>query len=209
VTVAESQPQPGPSAVARRGRRPGNEDTRGAILAAAREEFAVRGYAATTLRGIARAAGVDARLVHHYFEGKREVFVASIGVPADLSAIVQNVAGPGPDGAGERLVCAFLAVWDGADRRERLVALLSAAVADPPTARVVREFVTQEVFGAITDALDVPDGAVRAPLALSQMLGLAMARYVFAIEPLASMPRAEVVALVGPTLQRYLTGDLR
>src|SRR4051812_39458793 len=60
----------------RRGRRPVGEDTRGAIVTAALTEFGRRGYDGTTLRGVARAAGVDARLVHHYFEGKEDLFVA-------------------------------------------------------------------------------------------------------------------------------------
>jgi AcrR family transcriptional regulator len=192
----------------RRGRRPGNEDTRGAILEAAREEFAARGYSATTLRGIARAAEVDPRLVHHYFDGKREIFAASIGVPTDLNVIVGAVAGPGPDGVGDRMVAAFVGVWDQPGMRERMAALLSAVVSDPQTARGVREFVASEVFGAITSALGVPDGERRASLALSQMLGLAMARYMLAIEPLASLPGPELVALVGPTLQRYLADPL-
>jgi AcrR family transcriptional regulator len=192
----------------RRGRRPGNEDTRGAILEAAREEFSARGYSATTLRGIARAAEVDPRLIHHYFDGKREIFVASIGVPVDLDAIVAAVAGPGPDGVGGRLVTAFVGVWDEPGMPDRMAALLSAAVSDPQTARGVREFVASEVFGAITSALGVPDGELRASLALSQMLGLAMARYVLLIEPLASLSGPELVALIGPTLQRYLADPL-
>jgi AcrR family transcriptional regulator len=201
--AAEQSVPPG-----RRGRRPGNEDTRGAIVAAARVEFVARGYAATTLRGIARAASVDPRLVHHYFDSKRDVFAATIGVPADLSAIVAAVAGPGPDGVGERLVGAFTGVWDAPGMRERMVMLLSAALSDPPTARMVREFVTFEIFGAITSALGVPDGELRASLALSQMLGLAMARYVLVIEPVSSLPPSQVVAMVGPTLQRYLADPL-
>lgn len=192
----------------RRGRRPGNEDTRGAIVAAAREEFAARGYAATTLRGIARAASVDPRLVHHYFESKRDICVATIGVPADLTAIVAAVAAPGREGVGERLVGAFTGLWDAPDMRERMAVLLSAALSDPPTARMVREFVTFEIFGAITSALGMPDGELRASLALAQMLGLAMARYVLIIEPVAALPASEVVALIGPTLQRYLADPL-
>lgn len=199
---------PGERTPARRGRRPGNEDTRGLILAAARTEFARRGYSATTLRGIARAAGVDARLVHHYFDGKRDVFVASIGVPANLTDAVAAIAGAGPDGVGERMVTTFLQLWDRDVVRDRLVAVISAAMVDPPTARTIREFVTIEVFGAVIDRLGTGERDRRAALAVSQMIGLAMARFVLEIEPIASQTHAQLVADLGPTLQRYLTGPL-
>ena len=96
----------------RRGRRPAGEDRRGDILAAAREEFALRGFDGTTLRGIARAAGVDARLVHHYFDGKDAVFTAAFELPVRPQDVVGPVLALGPDGIGERLIRLFLTVWD-------------------------------------------------------------------------------------------------
>jgi hypothetical protein len=62
------------------------------------------------------------------------------------------------------------------------------------------------IFTPVAQALDTPDAPLRVQLVASQMLGLVVARYVLALEPLASLPPAEVVRLVGPTLQRYLTG---
>ena len=77
--------------VGRSGRRPGRQDTRGEILAAARETFAARGFAGTTLRGIAGAAGVDPALIHHYFESKRSLFLATVQLPIDPPALIAEV----------------------------------------------------------------------------------------------------------------------
>jgi AcrR family transcriptional regulator len=192
----------------RRGRRPAGEDLRGVILAAAREEFAQRGFDGATLRGIARAAGVDPRLVHHYFEGKDAVFAAAFEIPVRPIDVVEPVLAPGADGVGERLVRLFLDVWDSPPGRQRIVALLGASLTTDAAARMLREFLTREVFARIVGRLDADDPELRASLAVSQLMGVAVARYVVEIEPFASLDPDEVVALVGPTLQAYLTGPL-
>jgi AcrR family transcriptional regulator len=197
----------------RRGRRPIGEDRRGDILAAAREEFATKGFDGTTLRGIARLAGVDARLVHHYFEGKDAVFTAAFEIPVRPQDVLEPVLAPGPDGIGERLVRMFLSVWDSPPGRQRIVALLSASLTSEAGARMLREFLASEVFGRIVAHLHSEDGSgdaeIRASLAVSQMMGLVVARYVVGVEPLASLPPEDVVAFLAPTLQAYLTEPLR
>jgi AcrR family transcriptional regulator len=207
VTTAPDAAQP--DATRRRGRRPAGEDRRGDILAAAREEFGRRGFDGTTLRGIARAAGVDPRLVHHYFDGKDAVFAAAFELPVRPQEVVEPVLAPGPDGLGERLVRLVLSVWDMPAGRQRLVALLSAAVASEAGARMLREFLTREVFGRVVARLGSDDPELRASLAASQMMGLGMARYVLRLEPLASADADDLVDLLAPTLQAYLTGPLR
>jgi AcrR family transcriptional regulator len=207
VTTPASEPAAvdGPR---RRGRRPAGEDRRGDILAAAREEFARRGFDGTTLRGIARAAGVDPRLVHHYFDGKDAVFTAAFELPVRPQDVVEPMVAPGPDGIGERLVRLFLTVWDSPPGRQRIVALLGASLTSEAAARMLREFLTREVLGRIVARLGTDDAELRASLAGSQMMGLVVARYVVAIEPLASLEPDMVVQLIGPTLQAYLTGPL-
>jgi AcrR family transcriptional regulator len=86
----------------RTGRRPGRSDTRAEILAAARAEFAGRGFEGATVRGIARAAGVDPALVHHYFGSKEKVFLAAMEFPVDPAAVIERVLGD-PESAGEAL----------------------------------------------------------------------------------------------------------
>ena len=193
----------------RRGRRPAGEDLRGTIVEAARAEFAERGFEGTTLRGVARAAGVDPRLVHHYFEGKDDVFTAAFELPVRPQDVVGPVVAPGPDGIGERLVRLFLTVWDSPPGRQRIVALLGASLTSEAAARMLREFLTREVFARVVAALEADDPELRASLAASQMMGLVIARYVVALEPLASLGPDDVVELIGPTLQTYLAGPLR
>jgi AcrR family transcriptional regulator len=197
-----------PEAAKRRGRRPAGEDRRGDILAAARAEFGDRGFDATTIRGVARAAGVDPRLVHHYFDGKDALFVAAFELPARPQPLIEAVLEPGADGVGGRLVRLFTTVWDSEEGRQRIVALVSAASASEAGARMLREFLAREVFARIIARIGSDDAELRAALAASQMMGLAVARYVVRLEPLASAEPDLVVAIVGPTIQGYLTGPL-
>ena len=191
----------------RRGRRPAGEDTRAAILEAARGEFAARGYEGTTLRGIARAAGVDARLVHHYFDGKDEVFTAALEFPVRPQDIVQVVlASGGVEGVGERLLRLFFATADTEEGRIRIVAFISSVFTSEEAARMVREFLVQELFGRLACAIGADRPQLRAALAGSQMVGLIMARFVVKVEPIASADIEEIIEFVAPTLQRYLAG---
>jgi|SRR5690606_28047870 len=193
----------------RTGRRPGKQDTREAILAAARQVFAERGYTGATIRTIAASAGVDPALVHHYFGTKEQLFTATINFPVRPDHLVAEVFGGGTAEVGERLVRTFLRVWDSPAGAAG-VALLRSAVASEQGARLMREFVTTQLLRRAMRQLAVDPAEVptRAALVASQMAGLAVARYLLRIEPLASAPADTVVALIAPTLQRYLTGPL-
>lgn len=198
--------------VARRtGRRPGNPDTREAILAASREAFAERGYDAASIRQIAASAGVDPALVHHYFGNKERLFLESVRFPTDPRKIVPMVVAGGVDQAGERVVRVFLGVWDS-PRGKTAVALLRSAVSNDWTAKLLREFVTTQLlrrgFKELKLDPESPEGALRASLVWSQLVGLATARYLLKIEPLASANADQLAATIGPTIQRYLTGDI-
>lgn len=190
----------------RRGRRPAGTDMRAAILDAARAEFGARGYDTVTLRGIARAADVDPRLVHHYFEGKEEIFVEALDFPIRPANVLGPIIGAGPDGLGERVVRLFFSAWDGPEQRPRIVALLGGAASNPEVARMLREFLQRELLERITSAMGVSDGGLRATLAAAQMVGMGFVRYVVKVEPLASADIEELVPLLAPTLQRYLVG---
>jgi AcrR family transcriptional regulator len=194
--------------MARTGRRPGVSGTREAILDAARRAFAEHGYQHATIRGVADLAGVDPALVHHYFGTKQELFVAAMQLPVNPIEHLMAVLTDDPDQAGRRMVETFLSVWDHAATQSPLLALVRSAVGDEHAAAMLREFITEEVLGQIAHRLGSADARLRATLVGSQIIGLAMARYIVKVEPLASAPPAQVVAAVGPTLQRYLTGDL-
>jgi len=194
--------------MARTGRRPGASGTREAILDAARRAFAEQGYQRATIRVVAELAGVDPALVHHYFGTKQELFVAAVRLPVNPVEQLAAVLAADPDQVGQRLVEAFLSIWDHAGGKSPLLALIRSAVADEQAAALLREFITEEVLGPIARRVGSPDARLRATLAGSQLIGLAMARYIIRVEPLASTPSAEVAAAVGPTVQRYLTGDV-
>lgn len=191
----------------RPGRRPGNPGTRDQIVAAARAAFAAQGLEATSLRAVARAAGVDAALVHHYFRSKQELFVASTDLPIDPAALLTGVAAD-PDRAGELMAGAFLAMLDDADARQRLLAILRAAATDEAAAASLRGLIHERVARPAAEALAADHPSLRATLVGSQLVGLAFARHVVGVEPLASTPAEVLAAAVGPTLQRYLTGAI-
>lgn len=191
----------------RTGRRPGGGDgARAAILAAARSSFAEVGYDATSLRSIARTAGVDAALVAHYFGSKERLFVAAIEVAVDPGAMVTDVLVGPIDGLGRRLVEVFLAVWEDEASREPLLVLLRSALTNERAAASLRAFVTDAFVGRIAGHVDVDDPTLRATLVGSHLVGLAMLRYVLRVEPLAGADRAALIAWVSPTVQHYLTG---
>ncbi len=188
----------------RTGRRPGDSGAREAILREARQSFGSAGFSGTTIRGVARAAGVDPALVHHYFGTKDELFAASLELPFDPSVVVPALLAEGLDGLGERVVRTFLGAWDATPGQGPLLALLRSAVSDERAAQSLREFVTRVVLVPLARAAG-PDGAeLRASLAASQVVGLAVARYVVRLEPLASASADELAPLIGPTLDRYL-----
>jgi AcrR family transcriptional regulator len=191
-----------------RGRRPGAPDTKAAILEAARVRFAANGFARTSVRSIAAEAGVDPALVHHYFGTKDELFLAALALPVDpREVLLPAVLAGGVEDAAERFVRAFLSVWDEPEIRVRLLAVFRG-VLDAEGGRLLREGFLPVVLQPIGEALDLDRPELRMPLVASQMVGLIMLRYVIAIEPLASLPGDDVVAIYAPTLQRYLTGEL-
>lgn len=193
----------------RPGRRPGRPNTRDAILAAARQAFAERGYDGASIRSIAAAAGVDPALVHHYFGTKDELFAATVNFPANPAEFVPRVLAGGAEGVGERLVRAFVSTWDSPVGAAG-VALLRSAVSSQLAARLLREFLTTQILRRVTAMLEIDpaEAPLRAALVASQVSGLALMRYVLKVEPLASAPPEDVVAAVAPTIQRYLTGEL-
>lgn len=193
--------------MARTGRRKGRSGTKEAILTAARTAFAERGFDATSLRTIATAAGVDPALIHHYFGNKDQLFLAAMHAPIDPGEVVPQVIAEGVDHIGERLVDAFIGVWDSPAGTVG-AALLRSAVNDERSARLLRDFLTTQVLRRVAQAVDLPDAPRRLPLIASQMMGLAMTRYLLPMEPLASAPRSWLTATIGPTVQQYITMDL-
>jgi AcrR family transcriptional regulator len=195
--------------VRRSGRRPGNQDTKQSILESARAVFAERGFDKASIRAIAARAQVDPALVHHYFGTKDKLFLASMNAPIDPAELIPKaMAGP-RDEVGERLVRLVLSVWDSS-AGAAAIALLRSAMSNEWTARLMREFViTQVLRRAVAElGIDEAQAPTRAALVATQVGGLAVVRYILKVEPVASAPAEQLVAAIGPNVQRYLTGDL-
>jgi AcrR family transcriptional regulator len=192
----------------RTGRRPGETHTREAILGAARKLFAERGYSGASMRAIAAEAGVDASLVVHFFESKAGLLVEAIEWPFDPEDEIPGLLADGPDHVGAQLARLLVDTWDREGSRHAIITLLRAATIEPRSAELLRTFIQLRLFGPLLARLGSDQPEIRGELCASQMLGLGLARYVIAFEPLASADGARVVAWAGPTLQRYLTGDL-
>lgn len=195
----------------RTGRRAGNQPTRAAILAAARTRFAAQGFAGTTIRAVAADAGVDPALVAHYFGSKAELFATSVSLPVDPDALVGGIVERPLDEMGEAIVRTILAITGKPATREAWVGMIRSAAADGHGAAVLREFLGEVVLGPLAKRLageGIADAPMRTTLVASQIVGMAFARHVVGVEPLASAPDDEIVAAIAPTLQRYLLGDL-
>ena len=187
-----------------RGRRPAGSDTRGAIVAAARAEFAERGYEAASMRSVARRAGVDPALVRHYFRDRTELFAVSVLPPSTNPVeVAGRVVAGGLPGVGERLIREVLTVWSADDGEGFRAAVgLMAGGGDRPQALVA--YLGRTVFEQIGRLLAPDEAPLRVGLMTSQVAGILIVRFIIRVEPVASMPIAELAALVGPTIDTYL-----
>ncbi len=190
----------------RPGRRPGRPDTKALVLQAAKAEFAEKGFDRATLRGIALTAGVDAALVHHYFGSKDDLLLAALEVPFDPREVIPALTAAGIDGLGERIARQFVSIWDTEEMQVPLVALVRSSLTSEAAAGQLRDGLVRLVMAPIAAVIDTDDALLRAQFVASQLLGLAVARYVLRLEPLASTPPDPVIASIGATLQRYLDG---
>jgi AcrR family transcriptional regulator len=194
--------------MARLGRRPGKGDTRADIVAAARVCYADQGYDRASIRGIARRAGVDPALVHHYFDGKPPLFVEVLKLAGP--AAVEEADESARPGQGAELLRAFLLLWEPLDplAGAAFVNAVQAASASPAAANGLREFLVDRVWAHVGRQDDPADRALRRALVASQLIGVAWDRYLLRLEPFVSATIDEIALWVGPTLDRYLHGSL-
>lgn len=190
------------------GRRPGPTRTREEILAAAQHGFAENGYAQTTIRSIARAANVDPSLVLQFFGSKDNLFNAALRTDSPASVLADLAAEGDLTDLGARLTTRYLELWEGPHTGPRMLAVVRAAAASPSASAMVAAFMTDAVMLPLARSLDVDRAELRANLVGAYLFGIATARYVLAVQPLASLPREIVVTFLSPTVQHQLTGDL-
>lgn len=197
----------------RTGRRAGDSGTREAILQAARALFAEHGYDGATIRGIAAAATVDPALVHHFYGTKERLFAAAMELPVIPSEVITAaLAGRAPgESAGTHMVRSALALWESTELRGALQAMLRSALTSEQAAATLRGFIAEAILrpvASVAGGADPERTPFRASLVASQMLGLALSRYVLRFGPVAEASPDELAAAIGPTIDRYLTGDI-
>ena len=191
---------------------PGPRDERGVlaarIVAGARDEFAQHGWAGTTIRAVARSADVDPALGYHYFGSKEGLLDAATNPPPKWLENVAKVWTTPIDQLGGALVRLMLASWADDEIGPTLRAILQTAAHEQTTREKLRRVVEGSLMGVAQLGSDERDRLIRSGLVASQMMGLALMRYVWKIEPIASMTDEEAIAAVTPNLQHYVSGDL-
>ncbi|MFF1634995.1 TetR family transcriptional regulator [Leifsonia sp. NPDC058248] len=202
--VAERRKRGRPRKEARSG-----ASARAAILKAATEEFADRGYEAASLRAIARRAGVDSALVHHYFDDKADLFTASLEAPLRPDRVLGVILSGPHDDIGAGLVRYLLEQLEDPKAQARVVAILRTTLGSGPGSRMLKEFLAREVFLRLASAADDrdDDAVLRANLAASQLVGLMITRFVLKLDPIATTSPDELARRVGPVIQWHLFGD--
>jgi AcrR family transcriptional regulator len=196
------------SSAKRSGRRPGPTTTREAIAGAARRQFAELGYDRATLRGIAAEAGVDAALVVRFYGSKDGLFLEVMALPPAVTETIAGLADGPRETVGRRLAEAIVGMLEDPQARSVVVGRIRSASSHPDAAGLVRETVTRDI-GRLVAALTDDEPETRAVLVGSQIVGLALARHVVLVEPLASLPATDVVDYVAPVFQHYLVEPLR
>lgn len=190
----------------RRGRRAGGSDTRNDILEAARLQFGELGYGHTTLRSVAAVAGVDPRLVLHYFGSKQRLFIESVELPVDPELVFGSLFEGRREGAGQRAAQLFLAAMEDTETQRAMIGLIRAAASEPEAAELIREVLTQRILMPLASRVGADQPELRASLMASQVVGLMMARYVVGLQPLASASREQLVRALTPVFDHYLAG---
>jgi AcrR family transcriptional regulator len=191
---------------------PGPRDERGVlaarIVAAARDEFAEHGWAGTTIRAVARTADVDPALVYHYFGSKEGLLDAATNPPQKWLENVAKVWTTPVDQLGAALITLLLASWADDEIGPTLRAILQTAAHEPSTREKLGRVVAGSLMGVSELGGDERNRLIRSGLISSQMMGFALMRYVWKVEPIASMADDEAIAAIAPNLQRYVSGNL-
>jgi AcrR family transcriptional regulator len=190
----------------------GPRDDRGVIAAqilhAARAAFATNGYAATSLRSVARDAGVDPALVTYYFKSKSGLLDAALVPPASWADAISTAAATPIRTRGAALVRTMVTGWEQPETAEFLRSTILAAAHEPIARQRLAANFAVHILDAVSSRLEDEERFLRASLAASQIVGVAMMRYVWQVGALAAISSDQVVAVIAPTVQRYLNGKI-
>lgn len=179
-----------------------SDRTRAAIVAAARSLFRENGYERTTIRDVAAGASVDPALVIRYFGGKDQLFAQA----ADIRLALPDLSAIDRAEIGTALARHFVRLWEGEGTASGLPILLRSAASNEAAAEQMREIFAAQVIPAIQRISPGPDAEERAALVSSQLLGVALCRYILRLPPLATIPTERLVQAIGKTIQGILLG---
>ncbi|MDT4913950.1 MAG: hypothetical protein QOC66_3078 [Pseudonocardiales bacterium] len=189
-----------------RGRPTGRTETRSDILTVARRRFLADGYDRVTMRAVAAEAGVDAALISYHFGSKKGLFGAAMALTANPAEILAAQLDGPLESLPERVLRAVIGAWDDGQNTVALRTFTEAAIREPETARPFRELMEREMIGRIAERIGGADATRRAGVAMSQIAGLIVTRYILRFEPVASMPVNELVERMSPALRAALAG---
>ena len=178
--------------------------TEGCILQEARRLFAEEGFERATIRAVARRTGVDPALVMQYFGSKEGLFASATAFDLQLPELTQVAR----HRIGATLVAHFLDVWEGSRSNGSLISLLRAAASSDDAANAIRTIFGGQVVPMLARVVPPDELFQRAALVATQIMGLAVTRYILKVPPVVAMDRAQLVNLLGPTMQRYVVGKL-
>lgn len=183
----------------------GQEEVRKSVVDAARTMFRARGYVGTTMKGVAAAAGVAPEVLKRYYDNKETLFAAVLQLPSDPSTAIPRLLAPGLDGMGERLTRFVLDNLGDPQARDDLIEFLQTGAAAGKAAGPVTDFLQVAVVDRVVRVLGVPDARLRVGLISSYLVGIAASRFVFGLEPIASMSEDDLIKVIAPTIQDWLT----
>jgi AcrR family transcriptional regulator len=197
-----------PSRPVKTGRRPAPSHTRERILDAARRQFGERGYDRTTIRSIAAQATVDPALITHFFGSKRALFASVVDLPFAPELLIERITEGPIDQRGARLAHFVVNLMKDPQYGVGFTALIRAASSEPEAAELIRERLARDVFLPLARKLGNDNAELRAAITATQTIGLVMCRQIIQMDALTALTDAEIVNLIGPTLQRYLSEPL-
>lgn len=186
------------------GRPSGGSDARERIIYAARKRFGEDGYAAVSVRSIAREAGVDHALVNYHFGTKEALFGHVVAVAMTPGEVLERVFAAGEDHLAERMVATLITMWDQPEFSGPLLAVLRSADGDAGLRQTLGTFIGTEVHGRLRDHIGGPDASAHATAVVTVMGGLIFTRYVLGAEPVASMSRTQLVSTLAPMLTPHV-----
>ncbi len=189
-----------------RGRRPAGSDTKAAIEVSARRLFSELGYPRTTMRAIAADAGVDPRLITHFFGSKQQLFVAVVELPFDPETTFDTLLAGGGEDAGQQLAEFLLSLLENPRARSTLTGIMRAAASEEAAAAQIRDLVATRLLTALARHFGGEEPELRASMMASQIVGLTFVRHVVGAPALENADRTRLIAYLSQVFNLYLRG---